>query len=134
MLCLPTCRIKEPSSRGAPPPRPKVLKKIRQQRLSSREHLRCLCHLLSILDVEVTEPSQPLRPADLSANEKRFFYQGQAYLWSADTGSSVWDSVQPAAQRELRLILQPDEGGPMFCAVQWMQSKNFRVLLLRDEV
>lgn len=118
----------------AAPLRPKALKKIRQQRLSSREHLRCLCHLLNILDIEVTEPSQPLRPADLSANEQRFFYQGQAYLWSARTGAAVWDSVQPAAQKELRLILQPDEGGPMFCAVQWMQSKNFRVLLLRDEV
>ena len=118
----------------AAPLRPKALKKIRQQRLSSREHLRCLCHLLNILDIEVTETSQPLRPADLSANEQRFFYQGQAYLWSARTGAAVWDSVQPAAQKELRLILQPDEGGPMFCAVQWMQSKNFRVLLLRDEV
>ena len=114
--------------------RPKMLKKIKQDRLAAREHLRALGQTLSILGLELQLPEHNLRPLNLEIREQRLFTNGSAYLWSAETGSAHWDTVRPASGSELRLTLQPDEGSPMFCTCQFLQAKGFRILFCRDEL
>ena len=118
----------------AHPLRPKVLKKIRQERLSARELLRCVCHTLNVLDVELRVPDHILRPLDVSTGERRLWVGKQAFLWSPTSGNAHWDSVQEHSASDLRLVIQPDEGSPMCCVVQYLQSRGHRILLWRDSL
>ena len=115
-------------------PRPKILRKIKQDRLSAREHLRCLGQTLAILGLELREPQHILRPVNLETGEQRLFLGNAPFLWSPTTGTSHWDVLQDNSSSEMRLSLQPDEGSPMHATVQWLQSKNFRVIFIRDEL
>ena len=80
------------------------------------------------------EPLHVLRPLRPQDGERRVWCSGNACLWNEATGEATWDSVQLASAKELRISVQPDEGSPMFCVVQYLQKKGFRIHFVRDEL
>ena len=127
-----------PSSRApACLPRPKVISAIHQKRLCSCDHLRAVGHVLEHVGMSLDE----LFPANIlkgpSGPEQRLQHKISAktwsYLWNPDAGTCRWDAVQePAGHR--RLILSPDEGGPLYCAYIHLASCGAAIGFQRDEL
>ena len=119
--------------RGQLENRPKTIAAIRQKRLAAREHLRAVGNILKQMDLDLCVPQEPLRPIDPS-KDMRGFYDRRAFRWDGTSGTAVWDSpdLQHGTQH-LRLVLQPDEGSPLWSAFQYLVSKNAAVHFIRDE-
>ena len=116
-------------------PRPKAISKVRQKRLASREQLRCLGHILSLLDLKLKKPVDALRPVSLNEHEQRMLEDGVPFLWNSVTGASEWDLCGPeSVDGSLRVVLQPDEGSPMYCCYRFLASRGFKINLIRDEL
>ena len=115
-------------------PRPKTLGRIRQKRLSAREHLRALGHILSQLDLDILTNDRPMTPI-LAGEERRAVHHSRPFKWRTSDGTSVWDDIPEAADScRPRLVLCPDEGSPMFSAWQFLVSRGALVHLARDEL
>ena len=56
-----------------------------------------------------------------------------SYLWNPDAGTCRWDAVLDASSHR-RLILSPDEGGPLYCAYVHMASCGAAIGFQRDEL
>ncbi|CAE7362694.1 unnamed protein product, partial [Symbiodinium pilosum] len=114
---------------------PKAISKVRQKRLASREQLRCLGHILSLLDLKLKKPVDALRPVSLNEHEQRMLEDGVPFLWNSVTGASEWDLCGPeSVDGSLRVVLQPDEGSPMYCCYRFLASRGFKINLIRDEL
>ena len=53
-------------------------------------------------------------------------------LWNTETGAAQWDTVLPEDCQELRLVLAPDEGGPLWAGFQWLAKQGYRIGFLPD--
>ena len=115
--------------------RPKALSSIREQRLASKQELKAVRHVLQVAGIELDDifPARPLRPVD-PAKEQRLFHtldgKRMAYIASKEDNTARWDTIGPS--KHLRLVLSPDEGGPLFCGFQWLAYHNGCVALNRD--
>ena len=92
-------------------------------------------HALEVAGVDLDHifPEQPLLPLDPSREERKIHHtngQSFAYIVNADNETVRWDTLTPS--RHLRLILSPDEGGPLFCGFQYLASRNGCVGFNRD--
>ncbi|CAE7343813.1 unnamed protein product, partial [Symbiodinium necroappetens] len=114
--------------------RPRVLKTIKQKRLAAREELKAVLHTISLAGMELQKPDHVLRPADSSSGEVRLFRGNQPFLWSPSTGNGHWDMVLESQQNRLRLVLSPDEGGPLWAAFTWMANQGYKINFIRDEL
>ena len=110
--------------------RPKTISKIKQQRLSTREHLKAVLHSLDLLECELEPPKQTLvgaRPREHLIVEK---YAGCSFRCNTQSGESEWLRVDKGL---LRLVLQGDQGGPLYSAYQYAAAKGFPISFIRDE-
>ncbi|CAE7658675.1 unnamed protein product [Symbiodinium sp. CCMP2592] len=101
---------------------PKALNSIRSERLSSRQELKALGNVLSHVNISLDDlfPTHPLAPA--KETETRELYKPKSaampFLFDRETGASRWDV--PLHTDHLRLVVCPDQGGPMFCCYQYL--------------
>ena len=123
--------------------RSRYLKGIRQQRLASREQLKAVGHTLQMLYLDF----KSLMPADASrlrpvvpGVEVRVKETGTpAYVFNTNTGEAKWDTIHckrpdVCDSGHVRLVLEPDEGGPLFCAFNYMATRGYAVGFIRDEL
>ncbi|CAE7775215.1 unnamed protein product [Symbiodinium sp. CCMP2456] len=113
---------------------PKALNAIKQDRLSSRQELKALINILSHVGVslDLCWPRQPLIPADPEKEERFLHKLTLAFLFDRQTGISKWDT--PMSTDHVRLVICPDQGGPMFCCYQYLAHLGASVALTRDEL
>ena len=115
--------------------RPKALSKVRQRRLASREQLRALGHVMDLLQTNLRKPEHVLRPLNVTEKEVRLFHDGLPFLWNPETGDAEWDVAgSESLETSLRLIIQPDEGSPMYCCYRFLAARGFKINLIRDEL
>eukprot|EP00439_Symbiodinium_sp_Y106_P029267 s1198_g3.t1 len=94
---------------------PKVLGLIKQRRLAAREEVQAVMHTLSLAGLELRKPERILRPPDLKSGETRLTDASLGpMLWHTESGAAQWDVVLPEDLQELRVVLAPDEGGPLW--------------------
>lgn len=122
----------------APTPRPRTIGRLRQERLSSREHMRAVLHSLDLLDLELAPLPVSYRAADAEKHECREMYGGnRAFIFNYESGVAEWvcspDLEEGGADLGVRVTLHPDEGGPLFCAWQFLASLDLPVGFCRDE-
>ena len=109
-----------------------MLKDIKQKRLAAREELKAVLHTLSLAGMELHKPDHVLRPVDTSSGELRLLKGNKPFLWNPSTGNGQWDYVWDCSA--LRLVVSPDEGGPLWSAFLWLSSRGHKVHFVRDEL
>ncbi|CAE7370976.1 unnamed protein product [Symbiodinium necroappetens] len=117
--------------------RPKALGALREQRLAAKQELKAVRNILehANFDLDSIFPETPLRPtahADEIRCEHRVGSEVLAFHVSTTTGESTWAAVMPEADKAVRLVLAPDEGGPLYACYQFMALQNAKVTLNRD--
>lgn len=92
-----------------------------------------MMHTLSLAGLELRKPDGSLRPPDLKSGEVRLTDASLGpMLWNTETGAAQWDVVLPEDCQELRLVLAPDEGGPLWAGFQWLAKQGYRIGFLPD--
>ena len=114
-------------------PSPRALSKIKQDRLASREHLRAVMHSLELLEIRFALPERPLAAADPKNGLRRFVHLGKAYLAKEGSASSQWVCFDDASS-VTRIVLHPDEGGPLYAGFQFLAQKGAPIVFRRDEL
>ena len=119
------------------PCRPKVINAIHQKRVCSRDNLRAVGHVLEQIGLGLDDsfPNHMLRGA--TGSEKRFLHkvgnQTYAYFFDADNNRCRWEAeIQSTKHR--RIVLSPDEGGPLYCAYIHLAKCGSAVHFQRDEL
>ena len=87
------------------------------------------------MNLDFAVPEHPLRPLE-PGMEVRAWHDGRPFLYRTDTGTATWDGPDlqgDGSSDHLRIVLQPDEGGPLYSAYQFLLSKHVAVHFLRDE-
>ncbi|CAE7218603.1 unnamed protein product [Symbiodinium sp. CCMP2592] len=116
--------------------KPKALSAIKQDRLSSRQELKALMNILSHVGISMEDcwPRHPLVAAN-PERESRILHKvgalSLAYIFDRESGTCRWDT--PMSTDHLRLVICPDQGGPMFCCYQYLAHNGASVALVRDE-
>ena len=121
--------------------RPKALKAIKEERSSAKQEMKAVSNVASYagLDLSRIFPSSPLLPLN-PERERRLTTVidncAHAYVTDKSTGASRWDCPMPQAGSEshVRLVLCPDEGGPLWSAYQYMAHNHAAVGFRRDEL
>lgn len=88
-------------------------------------------HVMNLLEVEYQKPEVLLRGADPAKEVLRQNYGARSFLCRLDTGEASW---QQASTEVLRLILQADQGGPLYAAFQFLAGQGYPVSFVRDEL
>ena len=115
-----------------------MLSAIHQKRVVSREHLRAVVNVLQHVGLELddTRPQHMLRavaPASESRHLHRIGSRCLGFIADKTTGEARWDcTLNPSAHQ--RLILSPDEGGPLFCAYVHLANAGAAIHFQRDEL
>ena len=118
--------------------RPRVIKEIHQQRLASRDHLRAVANILQHvgLDLDQMYPTTSFMPRDPSTEKRTIHRVGEkhlAFITDTSTNEHRWDThIQ--ATTHTRLVLSPDEGGPLFCGYVHLANSGAAVHFVRDEL
>ncbi|CAE7427258.1 unnamed protein product [Symbiodinium necroappetens] len=119
---------------GAHDLRPRELARLKQTKLASREQLRALGHVMELLELPLEMPCKRLRPLD-PQSEIRLKVGSTPYLWNKNTGQSTWDCLpNPCKEDHLRVTIQADEGGPLYCAQSFCAQHGLPMHLTRDEL
>ena len=109
---------------------------IRSERLSSRQELKALGNVLSHVNLSLDDlfPTHPLLPAKETETRELYKLKSAArpFLFDRETGATRWDV--PVHTDHLRLVVCPDQGGPMFCCYQYLAHLGAAVSLVRDEL
>ncbi|CAE7525593.1 unnamed protein product [Symbiodinium natans] len=110
---------------------PKTISKVHQERLASREHLQAVVRMTNLLSVELVRPHVGLKGADPSNKLARLTYGKYSFLCHTETGRAEWEQISTDI---MRLVLQADQGGPLYAAYQFLAGKGYPVAFSRDEV
>lgn len=97
-----------------------------------------MAHTLQLLNLDLDElfPEsmlQPLHPAIESRHEHIVGDKNYVYVLDKTDGQVRWDVPMENQNQHCRLVLAPDEGGPLYCVYQFLASKGACVNLVRDE-
>ena len=117
-------------------PRPRAIGRLRQERLASREHMRALLHSLDLLNLELSPLPVSYRAPDAEKHETREMHGNRAFIFNHESGLAEWvcsPDLESGADWGVRVTLHPDEGGPLFCAWQFLASLDLPVGFCRDE-
>eukprot|EP00439_Symbiodinium_sp_Y106_P006293 s3003_g1.t1 len=88
------------------------------------------CHSLELLECELHLPKATLagaRPDEHIAVDK---YASWSFRCNTQSGESEWLCLD---QKLLRLVLQGDQGGPLYSGYQYLAGRGFAVSFIRDE-
>ena len=95
--------------------------------------MQAVMHILSLAGLDFRVSERRLRPPDLRNGEIRLTDASLGpMLWHTETGAAQWDAVLPEDLQELRLVLAPDEGGPLWAGFQWLAKAGYRISFLPD--
>ena len=116
--------------------RPRALNEIQQERVDAKENMKAVMHVLQHVNIDFDDifPQDLLQPVDRVAETRHHHViEGvdMAFVVNAVSGESRFDV--PFHNTHTRLVLAPDEGGPLFAAFQYLASKGAAVGLNRDE-
>ena len=114
-------------------PRPRTSSRIRQERLASKEHLRAVFHVLELLELPLFQPNEQYKAADPSNGVLRWTHEQKAFTFDAKTGEAQWVGFKDDSPNT-RVILNPDEGGPLYSGYQYLAQAHFPISLRRDEL
>ena len=121
--------------------RPKALKAIKEERSSAKQEMKAVANVVSYagLDLARIFPSAPLLPLNPDREERlRTLINDRchAYVCDKTTAQSRWDCPMPDPNTpsHIRLILCPDEGGPLWSAYQFMAHNQAAIGFRRDEL
>ena len=78
-------------------------------------------HVLSLCDVTLRMPEISLDAVNPAENERRDKYKGRPFITNLSTGQSRWISAMDGDDYN-RLVLSPDEGGPLYTAWRFVRS------------
>ena len=118
--------------------RPRILKGVHQQRISSRDHLRAVSNILQHvgLDLDMCFAKTALQPVN-PVHERRELHviRGQhlAFVTNTSTGLSRWDTIMDT-DSHTRLILCPDEGSALYCGYIYLAAQGAAIGFNRDEL
>ena len=90
-------------------------------------------HSLELLEIRVGLPERPLLAADPSNGLQRYMHLGKAYLAKDSSASSQWVCFDDRCTLT-RIVLHPDEGGPLYAGFQFLAQKGVPIVLRRDEL
>ena len=118
-------------------PRPKALGALREQRLAAKQELKAVRNILehANFDLDTIFSATPLRaidPAHEPRAEHRLGSDVLAFHVNTTTGECTWAAVMPGEDTTVRLVLAPDEGGPLFACYQYLALQGAKVTLNRD--
>ena len=120
--------------------RPKALSSLRDDRLAAKQELKACSNVLSHIGIGLEEvfPSCRCAPIDPDNEERRLHSVGDgllAFVANKATGVARWDTVLEGPNSDtLRLILCPDQGGPLYAAYQFLAHNGANVGFIRDEL
>ena len=89
-----------------------------------------MVHSLELLELELQPPQQTLagaRPQEHLTVER---YGNWCFRCNTQSGESEWLCLD---KKVLRLVLQGDQGGPLYSGYQYLAVKGFAVSFIRDE-
>ena len=122
-------------------PRPKALKAIKEERGSAKQEMKAVVNVASYAGLDLCRifPSSPLLPLNPEREERLTTLLENcphAYVTDKTSGESRWDCPmqQAGCESHVRLILCPDEGGPLWSAYQYMAHNHAAVGFRRDEL
>ena len=98
--------------------------------------MRALLHSLELLNLELAPLPFSLRAADPEKHESREMYGSRAFIFNYESGLAEWvctPDFDGKTKTGVRVTLHPDEGGPLFCAWQFLSSLGLPVGFCRDE-
>ena len=118
--------------------RPRILKGVHQQRLSSRDHLRAVGNILQHvgLDLDMCFGQTLLQPVNPIHERRELHVVGGkhlAFVTNTSTGQARWDTLMDS-DSHTRLILCPDEGSALFCGYIYLAVQGAAVGFNRDEL
>ncbi|CAE7211126.1 unnamed protein product, partial [Symbiodinium sp. KB8] len=116
---------------------PKALGALREQRLAAKQELKAVRNILehANFDLDTIFPESPLKaanPAEQVRHQHKAGSQLLAFYTNTRTGDATWAAVRPEEDRAPRLVLAPDEGGPLYACYQFLALQNAKVTLNRD--
>ena len=79
-------------------------------------------------------PLLPIDPEHETRNTTTLDNEAMAYVSTNETGQSRWDCPSLQSQAHVRLVLCPDEGGPLWSAYQFLAHNNAAIGFRRDEL
>ncbi|CAE7310871.1 hemA [Symbiodinium natans] len=86
--------------------------------------------MTKLLSVELVRPHVGLKGADPSNKLARLTYGKYSFLCHTETGRAEWEQISTDI---MRLVLQADQGGPLYAAYQFLAGKGYPVAFSRDE-
>ena len=118
--------------------RPKALSALREERMAAKQELKAISNVLSYAGVALDSifPDNALRPPVPGQEERLSFKVGNeqwAFIVNPSTLECRWDTPQISESKHVRLVLCPDEGGPLYSGFQFLCHNDAAVALHRDE-
>ena len=92
-----------------------------------------MLHSLELMELELTLPSHGYPAADPGNGLFLYKHAGRNYIHNSRNGHAEWCDFRENPDM-LRLVMNPDEGGPLFAAFQFLAQNGFPVSLRRDEL
>ena len=120
--------------------RPKALNALREDRLAAKQELKAVSNALDHIGLSLDNlfPSCPCAPVDADSEVRRQHTLNDevlSFVVKRDTGASRWDTVvEGQGCNSLRLMLCPDQGGPLYSAYQFLAHHGANVGFIRDEL
>ena len=117
--------------------RPKALGALKEQRLAAKQELKAVRNILehANFDLDTIFPENPLRAVDPAQEIRTVHRLGSdvlAFHVNTSTGEATWAAVMPGADKAARLVLAPDEGGPLYASYQYLALQGAKITLNRD--
>ena len=88
------------------------------------------------MDLDQSWPEQGFRAVDpLLETRELYTVAGQTlgFIYNKVSGEARWDAVV-GSTNHTRLVLSPDEGGPLFCGFVHLANSGAAVSFIRDEL
>lgn len=86
---------------------------------------------MNLLELDFEKADVLLQGADPARDICRQSYGSRSFLCQMETGEASWQQV---SEDVLRLVLQADQGGPLYTAFQFLAGRGYPVSFVRDEL
>ena len=91
-----------------------------------------MLHSLELLELELKPGKVGYPSADPKEGFQRCYHDGKPFLYDVNKGEGLWLEVED--DDRVRLILNPDEGSPLFAGFQFLANVKLPVAFRRDEL
>lgn len=91
-----------------------------------------MLHSLELLEVELKPGIVGYPSANPKKGTQRLYHGGKPFLYDMEKGDGLWMELE--ADDRVRIILNPDEGSPLFAGFQFLANAMLPVAFRRDEL